>query len=97
MGVPGATDVITFDYGEIVVSADTAKRCATEHGHGVREELGLYIIHGLLHLNGYDDLEPRPRARMHRVQERIWRGLLAGMLSTGGKRAGGSKKISRAK
>ena len=73
MDVPGATDVITFDHGEIVVSADTAQRCAAEHGHGVVEELALYVIHGLLHLNGYDDIAPRDRARMHRVQDRIWR------------------------
>lgn len=77
MNMPGATDVITFDHGEIVVSADTAKRCAAEHGHGVIEELALYIIHGLLHLNGYDDIEPRDRVRMHRVQDRIWRRILA--------------------
>jgi probable rRNA maturation factor len=77
MGVPGATDVITFEHGEIVVSADTAKLAAAEHGHGLLDELGLYIIHGLLHLNGYDDLEPRARARMHRVQDRIWKRLLA--------------------
>ena len=77
MNVPGATDVITFDHGEIVVSADTAVRCAAEHGHGVIEELALYIIHGLLHLNGHDDIAPRDRSRMHRVQDRIWRRVVA--------------------
>ena len=77
MDVPGATDVITFDHGEIVLSADTAERCAAEHGHGVTEELGLYIIHGLLHLNGHDDIAPRDRSKMHRVQDRIWRRILA--------------------
>ncbi len=77
MGVPGATDVITFDHGEIVVSADTAQVQANEHGHGVVEELALYIIHGLLHLNGHDDIASRDRATMHRVQNRIWRRILA--------------------
>ena len=77
MGVPGATDVITFDHGEIVVSADTASAQAGEHGHDVVGELALYIIHGLLHLNGHDDLAPRDRAKMHRVQDRIWSGVLA--------------------
>jgi len=75
MGVPGPTDVITFAHGEIVLSAETAKRCAAEHGHQTVEELALYIVHGLLHLNGFDDREPRARARMHRVQNRIWRNL----------------------
>ncbi len=75
MGVPGATDVITFDHGEIVVSAETAKRHASEHGHTVAEELALYVVHGLLHLNGFDDREAGARRRMQRVQERIWRDL----------------------
>ena len=81
MDVPGATDVITFDHGEIVVSADTARVQAAEHGHGVVGELALYIIHGLLHLNGYDDIAPRDRAKMHRVQDRIWRRVLASLPS----------------
>jgi probable rRNA maturation factor len=73
MGIAGATDVITFEHGEIVVSADTAAALAAEHGHDALAELGLYIVHGLLHLNGFDDREPRDRARMHRAQERIWK------------------------
>ena len=77
MNVPGPTDVFTFEHGEIVVSADTARVQAAEQGHGVTEELALYIIHGLLHLNGWNDIEPRERAGMHRAQERIWRRVLS--------------------
>ncbi len=77
MGIAGATDVITFDHGEIVVSAQTASACAAEHGHSVDEELALYIIHGLLHLNGYDDMTPVNRRKMHAVQNRVWRLLLS--------------------
>jgi probable rRNA maturation factor len=76
MDIPGVTDVITFDHGEIVVSAQTAARCAVEHGHSVDAELALYIVHGLLHLNGYDDMTPEARKVMHAVQNRIWRALL---------------------
>ncbi len=72
MDVPGATDVITFEHGEIVASAETAVRYAAEHGHTPDEELALYIVHGLLHLNGFDDLEPQAKKRMHAVQDRIW-------------------------
>ncbi|HSH95705.1 MAG TPA: rRNA maturation RNase YbeY, partial [Roseimicrobium sp.] len=57
MGIPGATDVITFEHGEIITSAQTAERQGREHGQPVDHELALYIIHGLLHLNGYDDLK----------------------------------------
>jgi probable rRNA maturation factor len=75
MDIPGATDVITFEHGEIVTSAETAKRCAEEHGHSTTEELALYIVHGLLHLNGHDDLESPARKRMHAVQNRLWKTL----------------------
>ena len=58
--------------GEIVTSADTARNYAAEHGHGVNEEVALYIIHGLLHLNGYDDTTPKAKATMFQVQEPLW-------------------------
>ncbi len=79
MAMPDPTDVITFDHGEIVVSAETAVRCAKEHGHSVEEELVLYVIHGLLHLNGFDDRAPAARRKMFRVQDRIWREVCAAM------------------
>ena len=77
MDIPGATDVITFEHGEIVMSADTAKSYATEHSHSVEEELALYTVHGLLHLNGFEDTTSRDAARMHKVQDRIWKSCLA--------------------
>jgi probable rRNA maturation factor len=77
MNIPGATDVITFDHGELVVSAQTAESCAREHGHSVDDELLLYIVHGFLHLNGYDDMTPADRKAMHSVQNPVWRAVLA--------------------
>jgi probable rRNA maturation factor len=71
MSIPGATDVITFAHGEIVMSAETARLYAAEHGHSLEQELGLYTIHGLLHLNGFEDAEPRDAARMHEVQSHV--------------------------
>jgi probable rRNA maturation factor len=71
MKIPGPTDVITFDHGEIVVSAETAASQAAQFGHTVDQELALYIIHGLLHLNGYDDRSEGDASRMRRAQERI--------------------------
>jgi probable rRNA maturation factor len=72
MNIPGATDVITFEHGEIVLSADTAQRCGAEFGHGTVAEAALYIVHGLLHLNGFCDDTEEARGVMHSVQERIW-------------------------
>ncbi len=77
MRIPGATDVITFDYGEIVMSAQTARRYATEHGHPVEEELALYTVHGLLHLNGFEDATSRAAGRMQKVQTRVLKQCLA--------------------
>ena len=77
MGIPGATDVITFDHGEIVVSAQTAAVCANERGHSVDDELALYMVHGFLHLNGYDDRTPADRRAMHAVQNRVWRKVIS--------------------
>lgn len=76
VNIVGATDVITFEHGEIVISADTADRCGAEFGHGTEAEVALYIVHGLLHLNGFVDGTESERAQMHAVQDRIWRGCL---------------------
>ena len=71
MDIPGATDVITFDHGEIVIGAETAQVNAAQYGRALDEEIALYIVHGLLHLNGYEDKEAAAAARMHRLQEQI--------------------------
>ena len=76
MKIDGATDVITFHHGEIVISAETARSCAVRLEHPVEEELALYTVHGLLHLNGFDDHSKASRARMHAVQRRILRACL---------------------
>lgn len=52
---PTPTDVITFHHGEILVSADTALRQGLEHGQSLDHEIALYLIHGLMHLGGWDD------------------------------------------
>lgn len=66
---PSATDVITFPYGEILVSADTAARYAAAHELAREEELFRYIVHGLTHLHGYLDATPEQRAALFAVQE----------------------------
>jgi probable rRNA maturation factor len=77
MNIAGATDVITFEHGEIVISMETAERCALEFGHSPMAEAALYLTHGLLHLNGFLDADPLDRERMHRVQDAVWKDCLA--------------------
>jgi len=71
MNEPGPTDVITFQHGEIFISTETAKRQAREFGATLDHELRLYLVHGLLHLHGFDDKTPDGAARMKLTQEHI--------------------------
>jgi len=50
--------------GEIIASSDYAAREAAEYGWTANDELLLYIIHGCLHLVGYDDTTPRSKKEM---------------------------------
>lgn len=77
MNIPTPTDVITFNHGEILISAETAKANAAIYGKPLEEELGRYVVHGLLHLNGFEDQAPAQSKQMHRVQERIVKACLA--------------------
>jgi probable rRNA maturation factor len=71
LGIEGPTDVITFPYGEILVCAEVAAENAARYGVSLDDELALYVIHGLLHLNGYDDLSAGPARQMRTRQAKI--------------------------
>ena len=75
---PEKTDVITFDLGdengiegEIYISFDRASQQAKEYGVTLEEEVLRLIVHGLLHLKGYDDLEEEARKIM-KAQENLF-------------------------
>lgn len=74
---PTPTDVITFHHGEILISADTALRQGAEHGQSLDVEVALYLVHGLLHLAGWDDHEESEAAEMALRQEAILQKALA--------------------
>lgn len=65
------TDVLTFPLGqkplagELIIGYQVAQREAAEQGHDVATEMTLYIIHGLLHLCGFDDKNPKKAQAMH--------------------------------
>ena len=74
------TDVVTFDLSEsdeaplrvdIAVCLDEASRQAAQRGHGVADELLLYVIHGLLHCCGHDDHDETSSTAMHREEDRL--------------------------
>ena len=87
----GSTDVITFDYrdgygqgaaelelaGEIFISVADARKQAKEFSTTWQEELVRYVTHGVLHLRGFDDLEPAMWKIMKREENRLMRRLSA--------------------
>lgn len=79
LGDDTPTDVITFDLGddtagpvgELYVSEPCARRVAAEQGLDPGRELALYVVHGALHLCGFDDHEPADRARMRAAERDV--------------------------
>ena len=84
LGKSGPTDVLSFDLdtdrscgrieGEIVVCTDIARRRAAQRNRSLqaaRAELALYVVHGILHLAGYDDHAPGASRRMHLREDDI--------------------------
>lgn len=91
-----ATDVISFeaprenspagesDYlGDVVVSFEMARSMASEIGIPFKEELARYLVHGTLHLLGYDDHKPADRRKMFDRQEKILRSFFPSMTDKG--------------
>lgn len=74
---PTITDVITFDLGEeavegeIYISTDRAADQAEQYGTPVEEEIIRLIIHGMLHLKGYDDIYEQDRIEMKKEENRL--------------------------
>lgn len=80
LGDPSRTDVITFDLrdggapdehgpdGEIYVSVERAREIASARGVSVEREQALYVVHGALHLVGFNDHEPEERAAMRSAE-----------------------------
>ncbi|HHT9108245.1 MAG TPA: rRNA maturation RNase YbeY [Candidatus Wunengus sp. YC63] len=81
LGHDYATDVITFAYhepflhkvflneititGEIIISVEMAKKLAQKHDCATEGEIALYLVHGLLHLFGYNDKQKKEAKKMH--------------------------------
>lgn len=89
LGHRGPTDVISFGFaagaardgvvGDVYVCPEVARENARAHGVGVREELARLVVHGTLHVLGYDhpEGEERESSEMWRRQERLVRRLFA--------------------
>jgi len=61
----------TYYLGDIVISAEIAKKQADDLKHSLKKELALLIIHGILHLAGFDDTEKTKKKEMAAMQDKI--------------------------
>ena len=76
---PTETDVISFDLGEegegpvgeLYVSVDRARSIAEQRCVSLARELTLYVVHGVLHLCGYDDHEDEDRKEMRQAENEV--------------------------
>lgn len=78
-----ATDVLSFDgdgvesLGELVLCPSVLKKQAKDHGLTYREELAYMVIHGMLHLLGYDhENNPREAKKMFQLQDQLFQDYL---------------------
>lgn len=83
LGIDAPTDVLSFPasepdpetgaryIGDILISVPYAAKGARKAGHRLEAELQLLVVHGVLHLLGYDHARPREKARMWKAQREI--------------------------
>jgi len=83
LGIDAPTDVLSFPaeeidpetgrryLGDVVISIPRAADQAAHRGHPVETELQLLVVHGVLHLLGYDHGSPQEKDRMWKLQGRI--------------------------
>lgn len=104
-GKDKATDVLSFPAaeqfagehaGDLAISLDTAKRQAREHGHSLRDEVRVLLLHGLLHLSGMDHETDRgemaEREAELREELRLPSGLIARVEAQSGRHRPAPKK-----
>ncbi|HUL41835.1 MAG TPA: rRNA maturation RNase YbeY [Burkholderiales bacterium] len=82
LGRDYATDVLTFTYaarrplsGDIALCAPVVKRAAREHGVSVKARYAHLVVHGVLHLQGYDHHRKTEAQRMEKMEAQIISGL----------------------
>ena len=83
MGIDAPTDVLAFPaghldpdtgrvyLGDVIISFPQAKNQADQAGHSLAAEINLLVVHGVLHLLGYDHDEPEGKAKMWSAQTQI--------------------------
>ena len=83
LGIDSATDVLSFTaneidpetgrsyLGDIIISFSHAEKQAHDAGHSTSSEIQLLVVHGILHLLGYDHADNKGKQKMWTIQEEI--------------------------
>ncbi|MFH1089594.1 MAG: rRNA maturation RNase YbeY [Candidatus Uhrbacteria bacterium] len=80
-GKDKVTDVLSFPFideetfGEVLVCLSQAKKQAREYQHSLEEEITILLVHGLIHLFGYDHLKETEAKKMFLLQQKILKNL----------------------
>ena len=64
-------DEVPVVLGDVVICPDVARKQGDTAGHGMEKELRILLVHGILHLLGFDHLEPEEEAEMFALQGKI--------------------------
>jgi len=64
-------DEVPVVLGDVVICPDVARKQGDAAGHGMEKELRILLVHGILHLLGFDHLEPEEEAEMFALQGKI--------------------------
>ncbi len=99
-GKDKATDVLSFPAaeemaavygGDLAVSLETAQRQAEQHGHSLRDEVRILLLHGLLHLSGMDHEADAGEMAEREAELRKRLRLKSGLIARAGKHTSGAK------
>ncbi|MEG0289571.1 MAG: rRNA maturation RNase YbeY [Carnobacterium sp.] len=71
MSLAGFEGIVPNNIGDIIISIEKTADQAVEYGHSFDRELGFLALHGFLHLNGYDHMEPEEEKAMFGMQKEI--------------------------
>lgn len=81
-GIDEVTDVLSFNYsdfqypkvisGEIVICYPKIKKQAKKIGHSIKREMEILLIHGMLHLLGYNHITKKEKERMGELEKSYW-------------------------
>ncbi len=95
LGIDAPTDVLSFPaaesdpesgavyLGDIVISVEHARKQALAAGHPLEAEVQLLVVHGVLHLLGYDHARPAEKSRMWAAQAAILNSIGLGSIEVG--------------